>query len=116
MPTDMDVKPAEDLFELRVDIEKRFATIDSRPAVVGRGLTLIRWIGVFFAGIATMLVCGAISVSCSASALNSQARFQGDRLEKVESRLEKIESRLDTMARSLDMLISRTAPAPQSPN
>jgi predicted nucleic acid-binding Zn-ribbon protein len=84
-------------------------------------LSIIKWIGVFFAGTLVALFSGSIYVAWNASALNSDVKLQGrqlndltsevkqhgTRLEKVEKRLEGVESRLDGMGKRLDGLDGR---------
>jgi hypothetical protein len=56
MPTETDVRLAEDLADFQLATEKRFGGIEKTPEGMDRELRFIRWIGVFFAGI---LVAGA---------------------------------------------------------
>jgi hypothetical protein len=106
MPTEIDVKLANDLAEFRLETEKRFGSVEKGLAAIDRDLKFIRWIGVFFAGVLVAVVFGAGRVIWDASALHSKVEQQGQRLEKVEGRL-------DAMDRKLDTLLSRTAPAPK---
>jgi hypothetical protein len=58
-------------------------------------MRLVRWVGTFFAGILVVLVGAAITLSWGASALNSEVKQQGVRLDKVEGKLDLILQRLD---------------------
>jgi hypothetical protein len=94
------------LADFRLETEKRFGSVEKVLSGILEQLRFIRWIGVFFAGILVILVGASIGVTWNASALNSEVKHQGQRLEKVEARLDAIDRKLDT-------LISRTAPAPK---
>jgi hypothetical protein len=107
MPTDTDVKLAEDirkmadsLASLRVevaqrfgtlstDIEARFGAVNTRLEGIQVELRAIQWVGAFFAGILITLVAGAIGVAWNASALNSEVK---------------------QMAKQIDVLIRRSEP------
>jgi hypothetical protein len=103
MPTDIDMKLADDLAAFRLETEKRFGAVETTLAGILEQLKFIRWIGVFFAGVLVTIVATSIGITWSASALNSEVKTQGQRLDKVEARL-------DAMGKQLDILISRTAP------
>jgi hypothetical protein len=93
MPTDIDVKLAEDLADFRLEVEKRFGSIEKElgefRTEVRTQLGFIKWLGVFFAGVLLMLVGGAVNVAWNASALNSDVK---------------------QMARQLDTIVRQTAP------
>ena len=100
---------ALDLTELRVDVEKRFVAIDRSLAGIERDLKFIRWIGAFFAMILVALVTGSVTVAWNASAVVSEVKHQGERLDKVEKQLEHQGERLDRIEKQLDILVQRTA-------
>jgi hypothetical protein len=87
MPTETDEKIASDLAEFRLETEKRFGLIDKDLGEfrieVRTQLGVIKWIGVFFAGILVALVAGAISVAWSASALNSEVKQMAKQLDTI---------------------------------
>lgn len=93
MPTDIDVKLAEDLAEFRLEVEKRFGSIEKDlgefRTEVRTQLGFIKWLGVFFASVLVALVAGAVNVAWNASALNSDVK---------------------QMARQLDAIVRQTAP------
>lgn len=100
----------EDLGELAGEVKDLGRSVDAlRNEVTGfrasveTQLGFIKWVGVFFAGVLVALVAGAVNVAWNASALNSEVKTQGGRLDKIEGRL-------DGMARQLDTLIRRTEP------
>jgi hypothetical protein len=97
MPTDIDVKLAEDLAEFRLEVERRFGSIEKDlgefRTEVRTQLGFIKWLGVFFAGVLLMLVGGAVNVAWNASALNSDVK---------------------QMAKQLDTIVRQTAPAPKA--
>jgi outer membrane murein-binding lipoprotein Lpp len=95
----------EDLGELTSEVKDLTRSVDSLRneftgfrSTVETQLGVIKWIGVFFAGVLVALVAGAINVAWNASALNSEVKSQGGRLDKIESKL--------------DTLIRQTAPKP----
>jgi hypothetical protein len=79
--------------DLRVDFTKGVADLRNEftgfRSTVETQLAVIKWIGVFFAGVLVALVAGAISVAWSASALNSEVK---------------------QMAKQLDTIVRQTAP------
>lgn len=116
MPTEIDLKLAEDLAEFRLESEKRFGDMEKSIATihgelrefraeVGVQLGIAKWLGVFFASILVAVVVGAGRVVWDAATINAEVQHQGARIEKVEKRL-------DAMDQKLDTLISRTAPKP----
>ena len=107
MPTATDEKLGSDLTELRVEVERRFGSVDKSLGGIERELKLIRWVGTFFAAILVALVAGSINVAWNASAVVSDVKQQGQRIDKFEKRLDGIESKLDTLIRQT---------APKSPD
>ena len=103
MPTEIDVKLANDLAEFRLDTEKRFGSIEKMLSGIQEQLKFIRWAGVFFSGVLVAVVFGAGRVVWDAATITAEVKQQGARLDKVEKRLDGIDQKLDT-------LISRTAP------
>ncbi len=117
MPTETDVKLADDLAEFRLEaaqrfekVTERFGSVDKSLGIIDRDLKFIRWIGVFFAGILVVLVERSINLAWEASAVVSKVEQQGGRLDKVDGRMDRVEKRLDGIDQKLDTLISRTAP------
>jgi hypothetical protein len=90
MPTDIDVKLAEDLADFRLETEK---AIGEFRVEMRTQLGFIKWVGVFFATVLVALVAGAVNVAWNASALNSEVKNQ---------------------AKQLDTLIRQTAPTPKA--
>ena len=83
----------------------------------GNDLVWIKRIGAFIAAFLLAAVAASGRLIWDASALNSEVKQQGSRLEKFEGRLDRVEKRLDGIdgrldgvAKQLDTLISRTAP------
>jgi hypothetical protein len=103
MPTEIDVKLAEDLADFRVDVEKRFGSVGQVLAGVERELKFIRWIGTFFAGVLFVLVTGVVTVAWNASAVVSEVRYQRERLEEVRTDVRQ-------QGKALEELLRRTAP------
>jgi hypothetical protein len=97
MPTDIDVKLAEDLADFRLETEKRFGSVEKAigefRVEMRTQLGFIKWVGVFFATVLVALVAGAVNVAWNASALNSEVKNQ---------------------AKQLDTLIRQTAPTPKA--
>ena len=93
MPTDIDVKLAKDLAEFRLEVERRFGSIEKDlgefRTEVRTQLGFIKWLGVFFASVLVALVAGAVTVAWNASALNSDVK---------------------QMAKQLDTIVRQTAP------
>lgn len=110
MPTETDVKLAADLADFRVETERRFGTLEKELAgfrsSVEAELRIIRKLGDRLLGVAvaiigTMIV-GAATVAWAASAVVSDVRHQGERIDKIDARL-------DAMGKQLDALLSRSA-------
>ncbi len=99
----------------------------------GNDLLWIKRIGAFVAALLVAAGIGSGRLIWDASALNSDVKQQGGRLEKIEGRLDGIDGRLDRVERrldrvegrldgidgrldaigkQLDTLLSRTAPKP----
>jgi hypothetical protein len=106
MPTDIDVKLAEGLADFRLETERRFGALDRTLAAINTELRLIRFIGVFFAGVLVAVAAGAGRVVWDAATLTAEVRQHGVRLDKVEKRLDGIDAKLDTLIR----LIRRSEP------
>lgn len=136
MPTDTDLKLAEDLAAFRLESEKRFGSIekglsDSR-ADVREALAEIRadirealaemrgefrdtraemrWIkriGAFVVALMVSLAAGAVPVIWNAATIATDVRDHGRRLDRVEGRLDRVEKRLDSIDGKLDVLIRR---------
>jgi hypothetical protein len=113
-PTATDEKLAADLAGFRLEAEKRFGSIETALGGIRDDLVWIKRIGAFIAAFLVAGVGFSWRVIWDASALNSEVRQQGTRLEKVETRLERVERRLDGIDGKLDTLIGRTAPAPKA--
>lgn len=107
MPTDTDVKLAEGLADFRVEVAERFGKVDAQFAAVDTELHLIRKLGDRLlsvgVGIIGTMIVGAATIAWAASAVVSDVKHQGERIDKIEGRL-------DAMGKQLDILISRTAP------
>jgi hypothetical protein len=103
MPTETDVKLAEDLADFRLETEKRFGSIEKALSGIQVQLKFIQWIGAFFAGVLVAVVFGAGRVVWDAATISADVKQQGIRQEKLEGRM-------DAMDKKLDLIISRTAP------
>jgi hypothetical protein len=129
---DIDVltKEVKDVSKGLVDLRTEFVVFRER---IDTHLAYIKWIGVFIAGLLVAVVGGSGRVVWEASALHSELKQQGTRIEKVESevkqqgtrvervekrldgvegRLGSVEGRLDGIAKELEILIRRTEPKP----
>jgi hypothetical protein len=127
MPTETDVKLAGDLADFRVEvaerfgqadarIAERFGQMDTRFAAVETELRIIRKLGTWLlgvgAGIIGTMIVGAATVAWAASAVVSDVKHQGQRIDRIEGRLDAMGRQLDAMGKQLDTLISRPAPKP----
>lgn len=97
------------LSDFRVEAAGKFASIETELGTIRK---LGTWLlgGVF--GLIAALITGAATVGWSASAVVSETKHQGERLEKLEGRMDRVEKRLDGIDRKLDTLIERAAPRP----
>ncbi len=121
MPTETDAKLAADIADLRVAMERRFGEVERRFGEVGAQLAAIqaemglirklgdRLFGTAIGIIGTMII-GAATVAWAASAVVSDVRHQGGRIDKLETHLEATDKRLDAMGKQLETLLERTAP------
>jgi hypothetical protein len=111
MPTTTDEKLAENLANFRVEVAERFGKVEKDIEGFRSGveteLRIIRKLGTWLLGgvfgVIAALVTGAATIAWSASAVVSEVKNQGQRIDKLESRL-------DTMGKQLDTLIHRTEP------
>ena len=121
MPTETDAKLAADIADLRVAMERRFGEVGGQLAAIQAELGLIRKLGDRLFGTAIgiigTMIFGAATVAWAASAVSSDVRHQGGRIEKVETlleatgkRLDRVESRLEAMGKQLETLLERSAP------
>jgi hypothetical protein len=85
----------EDLGELAKEVKDLARSVDGLRneftgfrSTVETQLGVIKWIGVFFAGVLVALVAGAVNVAWNASALNSEVKQQGGRLDKMDAKLD----------------------------
>jgi len=62
-------------------------------------LGVIKWVGGFVAGVLVALVVATVGVAWNASAVVSDVRSHGARLDQVEKRLSGIEAKLDVLIR-----------------
>lgn len=126
MPTDVDLKLAEDLADFRVDAEKRFASVDrsfgdlrSDLAGIRSDLVWVKRIGGFVLALLLAAGAGTARVIWEASAVIVEVRQHGRALDELRadvrqqgSRLERVEGRLDRIEAKLDRLIEATGPRP----
>jgi tetrahydromethanopterin S-methyltransferase subunit G len=124
MPTETDLKLAEDLADFRLASERqfgaveksladfrvetanrfekvteRFGRVDTALAGIETQLRIGRWIATFFAGVLVAVVFGAGRVVWDAATTSAEVRHQGERLDKVEKRLDAMDGKLDTIIR-----------------
>jgi hypothetical protein len=111
MPTDIDVKLAEDLADFRLETEKRFGSIEKElgefRAEVRTQLGFIKWIGGFFAGVLVLLVTSLIGVAWNAGTVVSEVRNQAGRIGELKAEAKAQGARLDGIDAKLDILIRR---------
>jgi hypothetical protein len=112
MPTDIDVKLAEDLAEFRLETEKRFGGVEKTLASIETQLGFIKWIGGFFAGVLVLLVTSLIGVAWNAGTVVSEVRNQAGRIGELKSEVKTQGARLDGIDAKLDILIRRAEPKP----
>jgi hypothetical protein len=98
--TATDEKLAADLTAFRIEAAGKFSAIEAELKVIRK---LGTWLlgGVF--GLVAALITGAATIGWSASAVNSEVKHQGQRIDQVEKRL-------DAMDQKLDLIISRIGP------
>src|SRR5437016_7497435 len=104
MPTPADQQLAEDIHEVaehlagfRVEVAERFGVVNTGLKEIQGDLRWIKWIGGFFATALMALIAGAVTVSWNASALNSEVKHQGGRLEALNSELKHQGGRLEAL-------------------
>ena len=85
MPTETDVKLAEDLAEFRLESEKRFGSIDKDLSDIRSDLAWIKRIGAFIVAFMVAAVATSGRVIWDASALNTEVKQQGRLVEEVRS-------------------------------
>ena len=99
---------SDDLKTLRKEVSD-FRLESSRfMAQVSSQLAFLKWIGVFFSGILVALVCGAVTVAWNASAVNSEIKQQGMRIERMSRNSDDLIQRLDRIDRRLEALGERS--------
>lgn len=92
---------AERVTELRTDYAGFRASVETELKLIRKLGDRLLSVGI---GIIGTMIIGAATIAWAASAVVSDVRHQGDRIDKIEARL-------DAMGKQLDTLISRTAPA-----
>lgn len=122
MPTDADLKLAEDLADFRLETERRFGSVertlgDLRADVkefragIESELRWIKRIGGVLVGLVLAVALGSGRVIWDAATVASDVRQHGRRLDQLEGRLDRVEKRLDGIDAKLDVLIRRGEPA-----
>lgn len=101
---------SDELKKLAGDFSTTRSDFSGFSAKASVQLALIKWVGVFFSGILVALVAGAVNIAWHASALNSEVRHQGRRLEKIEKNSEVVIQHLEGIERRLDAFAARLAP------
>ncbi len=89
VPTDHLVDDIRELTAKVTDVKVGFGRFE---AATGAQLQLIKWVGVFFAGLLVPLLGFAFNVSWNASTLVSEVRQQGTALEQVSQKLDRLEN------------------------
>ena len=116
MPTATDEKLAESRANFRVEVSERFGKVERDLEGFRSGveteLRIIRKLGTWLLGgvfgVVAALVTGAATVGWSASAVVSEVKSQGQRVDKLEGRIDRVEKRLDGIDQKLEILIRRT--------
>jgi hypothetical protein len=110
MPTDIDVKLAEDLAEFRLETEKRFGSVEKTLASIETQLGFIKWAGTFFAGVLVLIVTSLITVAWNAGTVVSEVRNQAAQIGELKSEVKAQGAHLDGIDAKLDLLIRRAEP------
>src|SRR2546423_1738516 len=108
MPTPPDQQLAEDIQEVAenlagfpVEISEKFGTVhadlEGFRSAVESNLKIIRWLGMFFASLLVALFVGSLTVAWNASALNSDVKEIGRRLNDLTSAVEQRGARLNDL-------------------
>src|SRR2546421_268530 len=126
MPTPTDQQLAEDIQEVaenlagfRVEVAEKFGTgnanlegmrgeraekfgavnanLEGFRSAVETNLKIIRWLGMFFASLLVALFVGSLTVAWNASALNSDVKEIGRRLNDLTSAVEQRGARLNDL-------------------
>lgn len=94
--------------EFRTEAAGKLAAIETELGIIRK---LGTWLlgGVF--GLVAALISGAATIGWSASAVVTEARHQGIRIDKLEGRMDGVEKRLEGIDRKLDTLLSRPSPS-----
>jgi TolA-binding protein len=103
---------AKQISEFRIESATESAGFRSR---VETQIAMIKWIGVFFASMLVALFTGALTLAWNASAMNSEVKEQGRRIEQMEGDVKaireelsvqfgKIEKKTDDILQRLDRL------------
>ena len=107
---------SDDLKKLSGDFADFRSDFSGLRSQVNVQLAFIKWVGVFFSGILVALVSGAVTIAWNASALNSEVKQQGLRVEKIEKNSETITHQLERIEHRLESMAARFAPDAQQPN
>jgi hypothetical protein len=85
----------KELVDFRLETSKFMAQISTQ-------LGFFKWIGMFFSGILVALVAGAVTITWNASAMNSELKEQGRRIEQLSKGLEQQGRRLEQQGTRLE--------------
>jgi uncharacterized protein YlxW (UPF0749 family) len=125
---DLRVELTKGMADLRDELTKGMADLRNEftgfRSGVERELKLIRWIGVFFAGILVAVVFGSGHVVWDAATITAEVKQHGEKLNDLKAEVkqhgEKLndlkaevkqqDGRLDGMAKQLETIIRQTAP------
>jgi outer membrane murein-binding lipoprotein Lpp len=92
----------EDLGDLRQEVKELTRSVNGLRtdyAVVERDLKLIRWIGVFFAGVLVAVVLGAGRVVWDAATVTGKVDRLSEDVKELKSDVKQMAKQLDTIAR-----------------
>jgi hypothetical protein len=106
---------SNNLQALSTDVSTLRSGFSEFRAQVNIQLAFIKWVGVFLSGILVALVAGAVNIAWNASALNSEVKQQGARIEKIEKNSEAIIQHLEQIERRLETVAARLVPDDQQP-
>ena len=107
---------SDDLKKLSGEFSTFHSEFSAFRAQVNVHLAFIKWVGVFFSGILVALIAGAVTVAWNASALNSEVRQQGSRMERIEKNSDAIIQHLERIERRQEAATVRLAPELQLPS
>jgi hypothetical protein len=102
-------KLKKEVADLRLETSKFLSIVSTQIAI-------IKWLGVFFAGILTAFFIGALTLAWNASAMNFELKAQDRRIEQQGTRIDQLSKSWEAVIERLDRIDHRLESLGARPN